>query len=118
MAVAGIGVDVVDVDRFGAALRRTPGLLRRVLTEDEIAGRPVAGHAARFAAKEALAKALGAPRGLRWHDAWVQTSPTGAPSMVASGTVASALQERGVRAVHLSLTHDAGVAMAMVVLET
>jgi len=118
MAVAGIGVDVVDVDRFGAALTRTPGLLRRVLTEDEIAGRRVAGHAARFAAKEALAKALGAPRGLRWHDAQVQTRPTGQPSLVASGTVASALADRSVRTVHLSLTHDAGVAIAMVVLES
>jgi holo-[acyl-carrier protein] synthase len=118
MVVAGIGVDVVDLDRFGAALARTPGLLGRVLTEDEIVGRPMAGHAARFAAKEALAKALGAPRGLRWHDAQVQTSPTGQPMMVASGSVASALEERAVRAVHLSLTHDAGVAIAMVVLES
>lgn len=118
MAVAGIGVDVVDLDRFGAALVRTPGLLRRVLTDDEIVGRRMAGHAARFAAKEALAKALGAPPGLRWHDAQVQTSPTGQPRMAASGSVASALEERAVRAVHLSLTHDAGVAIAMVVLES
>ncbi len=118
MAVAGIGVDVVDIDRFAAALTRTPGLLRRVLTEDEIAGRRVAGYAARFAAKEALAKALGAPRGLRWHDAQVHTRPSGQPQIMATGTVASALQERAVRAVHLSLTHDAGVAVAMVVLES
>ncbi len=118
MAVAGIGVDVVDIDRFAAALTRTPGLLPRVLTEDEIAARHVAGHAARFAAKEALAKALGAPRGLRWHDAQVQTRPSGQPQIMVTGTVASALQERAVRAVHLSLTHDAGVAVAMVVLES
>jgi holo-[acyl-carrier protein] synthase len=118
VAVAGIGVDVVDVDRFAAALTRTPGLLRRVLTDDEIAGRHVAGHAARFAAKEALAKALGAPRGLRWHDAQVHTRRSGQPHIVATGTVASALQESAVHAVHLSLTHDAGVAVAMVVLES
>lgn len=114
----GLGVDVVDVARFQAAVERTPGLLRRVLTPAESLDRPPAGLAARFAAKEALAKALGAPRGLRWHDVEVRRDADGRPSLEAAGTVAAALDRLGVRATHLSLTHDGGVAVAMVVVES
>ena len=117
MAVVGIGVDVVDVDRFVHASQRTPGLVTRVLTDEEAQGRPPSGLAARFAAKEALAKALGAPSGLRWHDAEVRSEPGGRPLLVTRGTVAQALADRGVVRAHLSLTHDGGVAVAMVVLE-
>ena len=65
--IVGIGVDVVDVTRFGETLRRTPALRQRLFTvaEREL---PLASLAARFAAKEALAKALGAPAGLQWLD--------------------------------------------------
>lgn len=116
MGVVGIGVDVVDVPRFEAMLARTPRLAERVLTPGERSGRPVR-MAARFAAKEALAKALGAPPGLGWHDAWVDSASSGAPRLNVSGTVAAACAERGVRRVHLSLSHDGGVAIAFVVLE-
>lgn len=118
MAVVGIGVDVADVARFAAAVERTPTMLTRVLTEAEReVGRPER-LAARFAAKEALAKALGAPPGLLWHDAEVVLGASGRPSLRITGTVAAAAARRGVTSLHLSLTHDAGVAMAFVVAES
>jgi holo-[acyl-carrier protein] synthase len=117
VAVLGIGADVVDLGRFTAASRRTPGFVARVLSPGEQSDSP-ASMAARFAAKEALAKALGAPRGLRWHDAVVDTEPSGRPVFRVSGTVAEALAGIGARTVHLTLSHDAGIAVAMVVLES
>ena len=60
MAVIGVGIDVVDIERFGLSLSRTPGLSERLFTPLE-RERALASLAARFAAKEALAKALGAP---------------------------------------------------------
>src|SRR3954451_12663643 len=118
MAVIGIGVDVVDVERFARAVDRTPRLLDRVLTEAEQQVRRPERLAARFAAKEALAKALGAPPGLLWHDAVVQPDPSGRPRFVLSGTVAAAAQAAGARQWHVSLSHDGGVATAFVVLES
>lgn len=117
MPIVGIGVDVVDVTRFSTAVRRTPGLLSRVLVPAETGGRP-ASMAARFAAKEALAKALGAPAGLRWHDAMVTSDSRGRPTFVVTGSVAEACTRAGAAAVHLSLSHDAGLAVATVVLES
>jgi holo-[acyl-carrier protein] synthase len=115
--ILGIGVDVVDVARFESAVERTPGLLGRVLTPAE-RDRPSLSRAARFAAKEALAKALGAPRGLAWQDVEIVTESSGAPSFRFSGTVLAAVQSRGVENSHLSLTHDGGMALAFVVLES
>lgn len=114
--IVGVGIDVVDVGRFAEALERTPSLPRRVFTAAE-RERSVASLAARFAAKEALAKALGAPAGLEWHDAEVVTSDDGRPWLEVSGTVAKRCEALGVATIHLSLSHDAGVASAMVVLE-
>ena len=68
MPVIGVGIDVVDIDRFVQSLERTPSLRSRLFTDAE-ASRPPASLAARFAAKEAIAKALGAPVGMAWHDA-------------------------------------------------
>ena len=116
MTVIGIGVDVVDIARFEQSLDRTPGLSTRLFVESERSF-PVAILAARFAAKEALAKALGAPKGLAWHDAVVVTDEAGRPSLDLSGTVAAAATAAGVVQVHLSLSHDAGSAVAMVVAE-
>jgi holo-[acyl-carrier protein] synthase len=114
--IVGVGIDVVDITRFERALARTPSLAERLFTRGE---RGLPGHslAARFAAKEALAKALGAPRGLLWTDAEIVTSPTGRPHLRASGTVAAAAAERGVTNWHLSLSHDGGIASAVVVAE-
>jgi holo-[acyl-carrier protein] synthase len=117
MAVIGVGIDVVDIDRFMASLERTPGLRDRLFTPEE-AGRPPASLAARFAAKEALAKALGAPVGMAWHDAEVVSESSGRPLFTLRGTVRARADELGVASVHLSLSHDAGIASAMVVLES
>mgnify|MGYP001251373818 CR=1 FL=1 len=116
MGVIGIGVDVVDVARFEATLIRTPALRDRLFTAAE-AQLPVQSLAARFAAKEALAKALGAPGDLHWHDAEVVREDSGRPRFVLRGTVAVRAEALGVSAVHLSLSHDGGLATAMVVLD-
>jgi holo-[acyl-carrier protein] synthase len=114
--IVGVGIDVVDVERFGQTLERTPALRERLFTPHE-RGRPLASLAARFAAKEALAKALGAPAGLHWEDAEVQTDDSGRPQLALSGTVAARAAELGVHSAHLSMSHDAGIASAVVVLE-
>lgn len=114
--IVGVGVDVCDVARFEAMAARSPGLVVRLLSPGE-AALPIRSQAARFAAKEALAKALGAPAGLGWHDAEVVTDPAGRPLFELRGTVAARLAELGGRRVHLSLTHDAGLACALVVCE-
>ncbi len=116
MAVCGVGIDVVDIDRFGASLSRTPGLRERLFTSAE-AQLPLASLAARFAAKEALAKALGAPGDLGWHDAEVVRESSGQPRLEMRGTVLARAEAMSVGSVHLSLSHDAGIASAVVVLE-
>jgi holo-[acyl-carrier protein] synthase len=114
--IIGVGIDVVDVARFGATLERTPRLRGRLFTDVE-AVLPLASLAARFAAKEALAKALGAPVGLQWHDAEVHTGADGRPHLVMRGTVAARAERLGASRTHVSLSHDAGIASAVVVLE-
>ncbi|MCL2543125.1 MAG: holo-ACP synthase [Nocardioidaceae bacterium] len=116
MPVVGVGVDVCDVERLRAALERTPALAARLFVGGEL-GLPVESLAARFAAKEALAKALGAPAGMDWHDAEVVPLPSGQPAFELRGTVLAVADRLGVRATHLSLSHDAGIATAFVVLE-
>jgi holo-[acyl-carrier protein] synthase len=114
--IIGVGIDVCDLERFAVSLERTPSLRTRLFTPAE-AARPPASLAARFAAKEALAKALGAPTGLAWHDAEVVSEASGRPRFELRGTVRDRARELGVTSVHLSLSHDAGIASAMVVLE-
>ncbi|MFC9325366.1 holo-ACP synthase [Kitasatospora sp. NPDC057015] len=120
--IIGIGIDVAAIDRFGAAMERTPGMAERLFTAAELtlpsgARRSPASLAARFAAKEALAKALGAPGGLHWHDAEVHTESSGRPVLRVTGTVAARAAELGVGSWHVSLSHDAGVASAVVIAE-
>lgn len=114
--IVGVGIDVVDVARFLAALERTPRLRERLFTQEE-RDLPGASLAARFAAKEAIAKALGAPIGLRWHDATVRRRRGAAAQVELTGTVAARAAELGVTRWHLSISHDAGIASAMVVAE-
>jgi len=114
--IIGVGIDVVDVGRFQQALERAPRLRARLFTDVE-QGLAPASLAARFAAKEALAKALGAPVGLRWHDAEVHRGEDGRPHLSMHGTVAAHADRLGARRTHLSLSHDAGIASAVVVLE-
>ena len=122
MSVIGVGIDVAEIDRFEQAMERTPTLGDRLFVAGELwlpsgERRGIASLAARFAAKEALAKALGAPKGLRWTDAEVVTADSGQPSLFVRGTVAARAQELGVRGWHVSLSHDAGVASAVVIAE-
>ena len=114
--IVGVGIDVCDIARFAQTLLRTPALAARLFTEGEQNLLP-RSLAARFAAKEALAKALGAPRGLLWTDAEVVASPAGRPHLQVAGTVAAAAARLGVTRWHLSLSHDAGIASAVVVAE-
>ena len=114
--ILGVGIDVVDIARFSAQLQRVPRLRERVFTDAEQA-LPPASLAARFAAKEAVAKALGAPRGLSWVDAWVEREESGRPLLRVRGSVAARAAQLGVHAFHLSLSHDAGIASAVVVAE-
>ncbi|GIG65996.1 holo-ACP synthase [Phytomonospora endophytica] len=120
--IVAVGIDVVLVERFARALTRTPLLGERLFTEGErttVSGSPRSAEslAARFAAKEAVAKALGAPSGLHWHDCEVVSDPDGRPWLTVAGTVAAVAADRGVARWHLSLSHDGGIASAIVVAE-
>lgn len=123
--IAGIGVDLVRVDRVWALLQRKGDrALRRLFTEGERtrcsgARNPPESFAARWAAKEAVFKALGTGwgRGGAWTDVEVVSRPGGAPDVVLHGAAARAAEARGVRRVHLSLTHSDDTAAAFVVLE-
>lgn len=120
--IVGVGVDVVDIERFGAAIERTPRMLERLFTDAERVTahglqRSVASLAARFAAKEAVAKALGVPMGMEWHDCEVRQDDSGQPSLQIVGSVAAAAKQRGITHWHLSLSHDGPVAVAQVIAE-
>ena len=119
----GIGVDLVDIERFRRSLERTPTMRARLFTEIELAYvapqvDPVPSLAARFAAREAVMKALGVGLGaFGFHDVWVERAPSGQPSLVFAGRAAELSAEAGVRAWHLSLTHSDLVAAAYVIAE-
>ena len=118
MGIIGVGVDVVEVERLERALARTPALAaRRFTAQEQAAGRGEA-LAARFAAKEAVAKALGAPGGLRWVDAEVVREDGGRPRLRLHGGVAEEAAAQGISTWHLSLSHDGGIATAVVVAES
>ncbi|MBZ2197766.1 holo-ACP synthase [Occultella gossypii] len=114
--IVGVGIDVVDVARFLATLERTPRLRERLFTPSE-RDLPPASLAARFAAKEAIAKALGAPGGMSWQDATVHRVTGGAPVVDLTGSVAAVADRLGITSWHLSISHDAGIASAVAVAE-
>lgn len=115
--IVGIGVDLVDIPRFERSLERTPRLMERLFAASERGLRPHS-LAARYAAKEALIKALGGSEGVHWTDIEVASEPSGRPVFALSGQTAETVAERGIGSLHLSLSHDAGVAVAYVVAET
>ncbi|MFC5502818.1 holo-ACP synthase [Lysinimonas soli] len=117
MSIAGIGVDVVDLARFDRAISRTPALRERLFVAGE-RDKPLQSLAGRFAAKEAFMKALGESTGVRWHDMEVVQDGRGAPTILVSGAAAELVAARGIVGIHVSMTHDAGVAVATVVCET
>jgi holo-[acyl-carrier protein] synthase len=122
MPVVGLGMDICSIDRIQRILDgpRAERFLERVYTEAERAlcssrQDAAAAFAARFAAKEALLKALGAPSGVRWRE--IEVVPTsGAPELRLSGVAEAELRRRNAFAL-LSISHDAGVAAAAVILE-
>jgi holo-[acyl-carrier protein] synthase len=127
--MAGIGIDAVDIERFRRVLDRRPSLVERVFTETERAdaadrGDPAQHLAARFAAKEAVMKALGTGiGGFALHDVEVVrgTEPgarRGAPSLRLTHRAAALAAEQGIHRWHVSLTHTDRLAMAMVLAET
>jgi holo-[acyl-carrier protein] synthase len=120
MAIVGVGVDVVDLARFSKVVYRTPGILDRLFTKAEQASAegnqlPLNSLAGRFAVKEAVAKALGAPAGMEWHDC--EVSNGGAPQISVQGSVAKVANDQGVTNWHVSISHDGPVAIAYVIAE-
>jgi holo-[acyl-carrier protein] synthase len=119
--IIGIGVDVVDLERFAGVLERTPALRTRLFTPDELLRdgehRPVASLAARFAAKEALIKAFGSSAGLSWQELEVVADDQRKPSLTLHTGAQAVADARGVTSVHLSLSHDGPIATAFVVIE-
>jgi len=119
----GIGVDVVEIERFRRSLARTPSMRERLFTPIELAyvapkADPVPSLAARFAAREAVMKSLGLGLGaFGFHDVWVERAESGAPSLVFAGKAAELALGAGVQRWHLSLTHSDLVAVAYVVAE-
>jgi holo-[acyl-carrier protein] synthase len=126
--IVGIGVDAVDVMRFRAVLARRPGFAARFFTGTEQADArrapdPTESLAVRFAAKEAVMKALGTGLGgVALTEVEVRRgagpgATAGAPSLVLHGAAAALAAQRGAGRFHLSLTHTAEVAVAFVVAE-
>jgi holo-[acyl-carrier protein] synthase len=118
--VLAVGIDVVAVDRFAASLARTPALARRLFTPGEQVTangvpRGAASLAARFAVKEAAAKALGVPAGMDWHDCQVLSENSGRPTLEVTKTVAAAAAALGITGWRISVSHDAGIAAAVVI---
>lgn len=114
--IRGIGVDTVGIARFTRQLERTPKLRVRLFAAGE-RDLSVASLAARFAAKEALIKALGGSGDLTWADLEVVRDEYRAPAFVMTASLASALRGRGANQVHVSMTHDADHATAFVIVE-
>jgi holo-[acyl-carrier protein] synthase len=123
LAVVGLGVDAVELDRFATALARTPRLVTRVFTEAERAycdrGRGatrVERYAARFAAKEAVMKMLGVGLGaFRFHDVEVVRASSGEPSLQLRGRAAELAAARGATSWLLSITHTERTSFVVVV---
>jgi holo-[acyl-carrier protein] synthase len=119
--VIGIGVDLVEIDRFRAALERTPGLRHRLFRPDErsyadLKRDPVERYAVRFAAKEAVMKALGCGLGeIAMFDIEVVRDESGAPSLRLHGKAAQVARDRGVTRWLLTLTHTERTAEAIAV---
>jgi holo-[acyl-carrier protein] synthase len=111
--IFGVGIDVVDIERFQQTLDRTPGLKSKLFTEVEHS-KSIQSLAARFAAKEALIKALNAEDGILWHEAVVVNLEGGKPAFNFFGAVADLVDSANV---HLSISHDAGIATAIVIVE-
>lgn len=124
MALAGIGVDMLEIARMQRAMERHPSFVRRVFTEEERAycdahAHPAEHYAARWAAREAVLKALGTgfSQGIGLGDVWVRNDASGRPRAMLGGRAAQVAREQGVQEIALSLstTHEVAVANAVAV---
>jgi len=115
--IIGVGVDICDVSRMARALARHPTMAERVFTEEERAycesgGTPAECYAGRFAAREAVIKALGGYRGKRWQDISVSRAPSGAPSIRLAGNAKVRADMLGIDRIFISFTHERNTAVA------
>jgi holo-[acyl-carrier protein] synthase len=122
----GTGVDLIEVERIARSIERFGArFLQRIFTDQEIAycssrRASAESFAARFAAKEAGAKALGTgiSKGVTWNEFQVGRQPGGRPVLELRGRAGLLATELGVRTISLSLTHTSNLAVAMVVMES
>ena len=120
--IIGLGIDVCSIDRMRKALERHGDrFFARICSpaeRAELTGRDVGtALAGRFAVKEAFAKALDGARGVGWHEVQVKRAPSGRPTLELSGNALSMVERFGADTWHVTITHDAGVAVAVVILE-
>lgn len=120
--IVGLGIDVCSIERMRRALERHGDrFFSRICSDAErtdLSGRDMAtALAGRFAVKEAFAKALDGARGVGWHEVEVRREPSGRPTLILHGNAVAMVEKFGANRWHVSITHDAGVAMAVVILE-
>ena len=120
MEILGLGVDICEIARMERALARHPTMRQRVFTPDEIAyceskARPAESFAGRFAAREAVIKALGGYRGRRWQDISVTRQPSGAPAIALTGNAKRRADALGLSRVLITFTHEKTNAVAIAV---
>jgi holo-[acyl-carrier protein] synthase len=118
--ILGLGVDLCEIARMERALERHPTLRERVFTAEEIAycdsrARPAESYAGRFAAREAVIKALGGYRGRGWQDISVMRAPTGAPAIRLEGNAKRRADLLGITTVLITFTHERTNAIAFAV---
>ena len=114
--IVGVGVDLVDLQRFEQTLANTPRMLERLFAESEREG-SVQTLAGRFAAKEAFIKAVGDSRGMNWHDVFLTYDELGKPTLNTAGETDRLVKDAGIQRFHVSISHDGGKAIAFVVAE-
>ena len=120
MEIAGLGVDICEIARMERALARHPTMRERMFTPEEIAycdgkARPAESFAGRFAAREAVIKALGGYRGRRWQDISVTRQPSGAPAIALTGNAKRRADALGLSRVLITFTHEKTNAVAIAV---
>ena len=118
-----MGVDICEIARMERALGRHPTMRARVFTPEEIAycdgkARPAESYAGRFAAREAVIKALGGSRGKLWQDISVTRHPSGAPIIALAGNAKRRADSLGITRVMITFTHEKTSAVAFAVAVT
>ena len=117
MDILGLGVDICEIARIERALQRHPTMRARVFTPEEVAycdakARPAESYAGRFAAREAVIKALGGYRGKGWQDISVTRAPSGAPAIRLEGRAKRRADELGITRILITFTHERANAVA------